>query len=815
MTWCPTPQPTACYSLLLACFGLLANAAVAETPPDVVELRIEPAQIDLRGDNRRQQLLVTARLADGREIDAGHLAKFEVGDPALALIDQGVAIGVADGQTELHVQVGSQSASLPMRMAGLASYPPVHFVNDVLPVFSKLGCNSGGCHGRAAGQNGFKLSVFGYDPVADHDALTKEARGRRVFPSSPERSLLVLKPTGLVPHGGGVRMAEGSLDSELLVQWIQQGMPWGQSDAPVLQRLEVSPRQRVLRPNDSQRILATAIFSDGRRRDVTAAASYASNARHVAEVERDGEIRSSGLPGEAAVTVSYMGQVAAVRVLIPRPNSGPLADDVPTRTKIDELVAARLRLVGVPPSGPADDATFLRRLHVDAIGRLPTADELREFLADPRDDRRDHWIQRVLARDEFADFWAMKWSDILLVDRQKLGDRGAYELHRWLRQQLAVNRPYDEWVHELVAATGHSAKSGPANFYRSVDNAEGLTRVLSQAFLGVRLECAQCHHHPFEKWSQDDFYGLSGFFLGVERLPLGKNAVLVYHSGLKETRIPLTNRVVPTRVLDGPAVTSVTGDPRAMLADWMTSPSNPWFARLAVNRLWKQFLGRGLVESEDDLRSTNPPTNEPLLDYLAQRLVEERFDLRAIMREILASATYQRSSEPNEANADDDQSASHYLAKRLPAEVLLDAISDVTGVPESFPGQPPGTRATQLWDNRLPSYFLEIFGRPERTSPCECGRSSEPTMAQALHLMNSPEIEARLRDENGRVARLAASSLSAERITEELCLVAVSRMPNEAERQIAAELFASSPRRDAAADFLWTLLNSRDFLFNH
>jgi hypothetical protein len=452
---------------------------------------------------------------------------------------------------------------------------------------------------------------------------------------------------------------------------------------------------------------------------------------------------------------------------------------------------------------------------LDTIGRLPTPAEAKEFLADGDEAKRSRWIDLVLAREEYADLWAMKWSDILLVDRQKLGNRGAFELHRWLREQFAANRPYDAWASDLITATGNSAKSGPANLYRSMDNAEGMARVVSQAFLGVRLECAQCHHHPFEKWSQDDFYGLTGFFNGLERQPIGTTQVLVYHSGLKETRIPLVNRVVPTRVLDGTALNAVEGDPRRVLAAWMTSPQNPWFARLAANRLWKHYLGRGLVESEDDLRTTNPATNEPLLDYLAGRLVQEKFDLKAVMREILNSHVYQLSAATNHSNRDDDQNFSHYLARRLPAEVMLDAISDVTGVPESYPGLAAGTRSVQLWDNRLPSYFLEIFGRPERTSPCECGRSSEPTMAQALHLMNAPEIETRLAAPGGRVAKLAESGLSPAEIASELCLAALGRMPNRAQQKIAEELFAAAPKREAAADFLWTLLNSRDFLFNH
>lgn len=800
-------------------FAAAADPAITDPPwlASIRSISVSPAEVSLRGENRRQTLVVTALLEDGREKDASHLARMVVRDSAVAGCDANQILGVADGDSKVTVQVGSHSAAVPVRVSGFHDYPPVHFVNDVVPRLSKLGCNSGGCHGRAAGQNGFKLSVFGFNPVADYDALTKEARGRRVFPASPQQSLLLTKPTSQMPHGGGARLTVDSPDYELLARWIHQGLPWGRDDAPTLTGLKVHPHERLLEFNDRQQIQATAIFSDGQQRDVTALAGYASNAEHLAEVDRRGVVRTGQSPGEAAITVTYMGQVAAVKVLVPR---GKISSEFPAlavRSPIDSLVWSRLKQMGIVPSADVDDATFLRRAFLDTLGRTPTPDEVREFLADQQPEKRSRWVERILAREEYADLWAMKWADILLVDRQKLGERGAYELHRWLRRQFAANRPYDEWVRELITATGDSAKNGPANLYRSTDTPEGLARVLSQAFLGVRLECAQCHHHPFERWAQEDFYGLAGFFSGLERQPIGTNRTLVYHAGLRETRIPLVNRVVPTHVLDGRPLTaeSIAGDPRVELANWMTAPENPWFARLAANRLWKHFFGRGLVEPEDDLRSTNPATNEPLLDYLAGRLVASRFDLKEVMREILDSHVYQLSSIPNDTNREDEQNFSHYLARRLPAEVLLDAISDATGVAEAYPGQPPAARAVQLWDNRLPSYFLEIFGRPERTSPCECGRASEPTMAQALHLMNAPEIEARLADPAGRAARLAASSASDEQVILELCLAALGRPPNPREREVAAGLFAGAPRREAAADFLWTLLNSRDFLFNH
>jgi hypothetical protein len=781
---------------------------------EFVTLTVEPAEILLHSASRRQQLLITARRADGKLVDVTRQAEFSLADDSIARIAGTAIVGNRDGMTELKVVAGGRSAKVPVRVQGFERYPPVHFAIDVVPILSKLGCNSGGCHGRASGQNGFKLSVFGFDPAGDYDAIVKQARGRRVFAPNPARSLILAKPSGGVPHGGGVRLAKDSLDYELLAHWVDQGMPVGDEKAARLVELRVSPRERELAAGAEQQILATAMYSDGTLRDVTSAALYSGNAPHVAEVDSQGLIHCGQVPGEVAVTVNYMGQVAAVQIQSPRAGGPVPYPELPVQNDIDPFVWAKLRKMGLVPSEAADDATFLRRSTIDCLGTLPTPEDVRAFLADSSGDKRAKWIDRLLARDEYADYWALKWADILLVDREKLGDRGAFEMHRWLREQFAANRPYDEWVRELITAAGDSGKSGPVNFYRASDTPDAVARAVSQAFLGVRVECAQCHHHPFEKWSQEDYYGLAAFFNGLERKPLTKDRVLLFHAGYREMPIPDSSLKVAARGLDAPVSSRLAAaDPRIVLAEWMTGPDNPWFARLAVNRMWKHYLGRGLVEAEDDLRSTNPPTNPPLLDFLARRLIESKFDLKSVMRLIMNSRTYQLASEPTAENREDEQNFSYYYVKRLPAEALLDALSTVTEVREPFPGRPLGTRAIALWDNRLPSYFLEIFGRPERTSPCECGRTSDPTMAQALHLMNAPEVEAKVEHPAGRVARLVESGAGEEKIVEELCLAAIGRYPTDRHKATARKLFASSPPREAAEDFLWTLLNSYEFLF--
>ncbi|MCH7686993.1 MAG: DUF1553 domain-containing protein, partial [Planctomycetes bacterium] len=625
---------------------------------------------------------------------------------------------------------------------------------------------------------------------------------------------LVAKTIGRVAHGGGRRTQPGSSDHILLAEWIRQGMPWGNDDAATLITIRIEPQDRMMSMASQQQILVTAVYSDGSERDVTAATTYTSNAEVVAEVDQQGITRTGKVPGEAAITVNYMGQVGAMQILLPRPGAPNPYPEIPSFNKIDDLVTAKLKKMGIVPSELADDATFLRRLFLDTIGTLPTPDEIRSFLADERLDKRQRKIDEVLNREEFADYWALKFADILLVNSETLGERGAYEFHYWLRDQFARNRPYDEWVRELITATGVSGKNGPVNFYRALRTPEDLTRSISQAFLGVRLDCSQCHHHPFEKWAQEDFYGLAGFFNGLQRKSMPGNRELVYHAGYQTTKMPLTGAVVLTRPPGGDVPADISnGDPRVKLAAWMTASENPWFAKLVANRLWKHYLGRGLVEPEDDLRSTNPATNEPLLDYLSEEFVRSGYDMKALMRLILSSRVYQLSSVPNETNFDDLQNFSHYTVKRMPAEVLLDSISQATGSPEKFPGMPLGTRTIQLWDNRLPSYFLDTFGRSERESPCECGKSNEPTMTQALHLMNAPEIDRKITDPNGRVAGLIAAGANREQIVEELCLTVLGRFPEQKERIVAEILFSEESPRQAAEDFMWTLLNSYDFLF--
>jgi hypothetical protein len=714
-----------------------------------------------------------------------------------------------------------------VEVSGFKQPAPVSFETQIIPIMSKARCNSGGCHGKAEGKNGFKLSVFGFDPAADYQALVMEARGRRILPNSPSNSLFLRKPTGQVPHGGGKRIAADSRHYRLLHRWIVEGAPPGvpasagsgpsKGGTPTnsVTSIEVEPQQQTLAFRGTQQLRVTAIDSGGKRRCVTADAEYDSNAASIATVDGRGWVQASDIPGEAAILVRYLGHVTICRITLPRP--GVQFARPPEGNFIDKMAWDKLASLGIEPSPLADDAAFLRRVFLDTIGTLPTAEEARSFLADTRADKRARLIDQLLQRPEYADYWAMRWSDVLRVDRDQVNPAGAVAMTHWLRRQFAENRPYDQFVHDILTAKGNTGAEGPASVYKVLANPEQMSRSFSQLFLGVRIACAQCHHHPSERWGQDDYFALAGFFTSVTRKPLSGGSDAVFAQKGTDLNHPRTAKPVAARALGAaPADFTTTPDRRTVLASWLTAPDNPFFARAIANRLWAHYFGRGLVEPLDDLRATNPASNEPLLNELARHMRDGKYDLKAFTRTLLNSRLYQVSSRPLPSNATDEQNFSHALPKAIPAEVLLDAISQATGVPEKFNGWPEGYRAIQVWDNRMPSYFFRIFGRPVRASVCECERSNEPSIAQALHLMNSEEITSKVRARQGTARHLAASTRPPREVIDELYLGTLSRYPSDKERAVMLEVFTQSEdRRTAVEDVLWALLNSRGFVYNH
>lgn len=674
-----------------------------------------------------------------------------------------------------------------------------HFENDVLPILSRYGCNSSGCHGKAEGQGGFKLSVFASDPEADHAALTKEARGRRVFPANAEESLLLRKGTGRTAHGGGTRIPFGGEDYRVLRDWIAAGTPVGAPDAPRVISLRVEPVERVMGQKAEQQLKVFAKYSDGVEKDVTRHARFQSNTEAVAAVSAGGLVSTRDVPGEAAVMAAYLGEVGQFRLMVPRPGE-LVKNTLPQFNLIDKLVDAKLAKLNVAPSTICNDADYLRRVYLDLTGTLPTPEEARKFLADSAKDKRAMLVLALLDRPEFADLWALRWADLLRVDRQPLGHQRAHLYYKWIRDSIATNKPFDQFARELVTAEGPVTEVGPANFFKVVTKPGDVAGTVSQVFLGVRIACAECHHHPFDRWKQADYYGMSAYFsTGTTSHPRTRQPVYAYALGT-----------------DMPAA-DPTGDRRLPLAEWMTRPDNAFFARNLANRVWAWTLGRGLVEPVDDVRATNPPSNPELLDALAKFTVENKYDVRKLIVLITSSRVYQTSVTPNATNEKDERNFSRAYFKRPDAEVLCDMISQALGVPEKFQGSPGVTRAVQLWDSKARSEFLKLFGRPNRVTACECERTREPSVSQVLNLLNSTEIQAKLTHEGGTVAKFVRDIKDDSKLVEELYLTFFARLPSADETAIGVKHLKKYPnnRRAATEDLAWAMMNSTEFLFNH
>jgi hypothetical protein len=782
---------------------------------EAAELQVSPTAIQLDRPEASQQILVTE--VDGeRRRDVTREAKYEFAAPNIATAAaDGLLRPATEGTTQLAVKFGDKTVNVPVTVTGLQNPVPVSFSFEVLPLLTKGRCNSGGCHGKAEGQNGFKLSLFGFDAQTDHDALLKEGKGRRVSLTDPKTSLLLLKGTATVPHGGGRKIEPGSAGEHRLRRWIEAGAEFSVPNERQIVSIEVEPAQVVIAANGSQQLRVTAIDDAGGKRCATVEADYISNAPHVADANSRGLLQASDVPGEAAILVRYLGHVAVCRVVMPRP--GSTFQRPAENNFIDKHVWDKLTRLGIPPSEPIDDATFLRRAFLDVIGTLPTAAEARAFLVDTSPDKRAKVVDALLARPEYAEYWAMKWSDLLKADKLKITPQGTVGLTRWLRKQFAANRPYDEMVREILTIQGPIQSESPAAFFKTLDTPEVTSRAVSQLFLGVRIECAQCHHHPSERWSQDDYAGLAGFFSGITVKKLPDNTDAIVAKAGADQKHPRTGELVPARALGAKAADFAnTTDRRVALATWMTAADNPFFAKAIANRLWSHYFGRGLVEPIDDNRATNPATNEPLLAALEAHLKEVKYDLKAFTKTLLLSRAYQLGP-ATDANRDDRQHFSHARPKALEAEVLLDAICQTTGVPEKFNGWPEGVRSIQVWDNRMPSYFFRIFGRHVRATVCECERSNEPSISQALHLLNSPEVNQKLTHRRGVARKLAESPLSNDQITDEIYLSTLNRFPTADERTLLQPAFetAGANRHQALEDLLWAVMNTKEFLYNH
>src|SRR5262245_5895745 len=802
----------------LTIFGALLVVAAARA--DGPQLRVYPESITLNGPRSAQRLIVLATDTQGRTQDLTRDAAIGIDNAKVAAVRGGSVIPVGDGKANITVSAAGAKAIVPVSVANASADVPVSFVREVEPILTKAGCNSGGCHGSQHGRGGFRLSLFGFDPAFDYSQIVQSSEGRRVVAPDPERSILLLKPSLVMEHGGGERLPHRGPAYETLRRWLEDGTPEPEATPPTVTRLSVFPPSRVVAPGETQQLAVTAVWSDGRSDDVTASTQFDALNEAVAGVTRDGLVTAKA-KGEAHVMVRFAGQAAVARFTLPFARIDPYPD-LPRNNFIDEKLIPRWRALGITPSALTTDEEFLRRLYLDAIGTLPTPDEVKAFLAGRAADKRTKAIDRVLDRTEFVDFWAVKWGDLLRINRDALTDKGMWSFHNWVRGALRDRKPVDEFVRDIITAEGSTFTEGPANFYRVGRTADEWAETTSQVFLGVRVQCAKCHHHPFEKWSQEDYYGLTAFFtrLGTKNSQefgiFGQESVIFLRNTGDATH-PRTRKVVKPHPLDGPAMDDEF-DRRAKLADWLTAKDNPFFARNIVNRFWGYLMGRGLVEPLDDIRATNPASNPELLDALAKDFADHQFDLKHLLRTILNSRAWQLSSAVEPGNAADATNTcfARYTTKRLSAEQLADAIDFATGTREKYAGLPLGTRAIQLPDPRVRSYLMDVFGRPARQVACECERTAQPNIAQALHLLHGDFLNRKSADAKGRIETGMKAKRDTKEMIAELYMVTLSRAPRPEEMSKASGWVGSATdTREGLQDLLWTLLNSREFLFNH
>ena len=804
------------------------------------KLEIYPSSIALQGQIAQQYIIVEGTFADGHQEDLTDKVKIASSDPRVAQYKQGIVLPASNGKSTLRAALGGVQASAGIEVTQYTAPIVWSFRNQVIPVITKVGCNSGPCHGAAAGKNGFKLTLRGFDPETDYYTLTHQSLARRTNRMEPAKSLILLKPTLTIAHGGGHRFDVGSPEYKIMSGWIADGMPPPKDSDPRVTTLEVYPEEASLRPDAQQQLTVLAKFSDGHVQDVTRWAKYESNNDGVASVDQLGHVEVRGY-GEVPITVWYQSHVKFASMRIPYPYHVEEAayHNAARHNYIDDYVLKHLQALHIPPSPQASDSEFIRRAYLDAAGILPTPRAVEEFLKHTSPDKRNQLIERLMKRPEFVDYWAYKWSDLLLVSSDHLSDDGMWSYYHWIRDSVRTDKPWNQFVRELMTATGNARTNGAVNYWVIHRSPTDIAENAAVAFLGINISCAHCHNHPLAKWTQKDYYGMANLFARV-RMKTGEDSgsrpgigtyfrdVTVYSSpnGQYYMDDRFSRPLQPKPLGAQPITMHYPGDPRVYFANWLTSPENPYFARSLVNRVWQSLMGRGIIEPPDDLRATNPPTNGKLLDALTQDFIRHNFDVDYLIRTIMESATYQTSSKPLPDNASDDMYYSHYLIRRLPAEVLLDAYSKVLQVPEKFEGYSVGTRALQMPDTAVKSYFLTAFGRPPREESRSTERSSVPTITQALHIINGDTLNNKLRDPNGAIAMFVKLGVSDEDIVRYLFLATFSRYPTEAEShalldglRTAEQSQNAQPgadaRQDALRDMAWAILTSQESMFNH
>ena len=803
------------------------------------ELVVYPPTVALTGPQAGAQLSAFDSSAGRATATVTDSAKFASDNLKVVTVDLlGVLKAAGNGDATIVVTQAGRTAKVPVKVVQFEKPKVWSFANHIQPIFMRAGCNSGACHGALAGKGGLKLSLRGYDSDADHFVLTRQAVGRRVDREEPTGSLLLKKATRTVPHGGGTRFAKDSENAKILQDWIATGAAGPSVTDTALTKIEVFPPRLLVKPKDAFRVTVFAHYADGAIEDVTHWAKYTSSEETVATVDEDGAVAVVGA-GETAIAVLFGSRVVTATVTVPFANT--VADSVyttaPKHNFIDGPILDKLRLLRVPPSPECGDAEFVRRAFLDTCGVLPKPAEIEKFLADTGKDKRSKLIDHLLTRPEYVDYWSHKWSDLLLISTRKLSQQSVWGFHRQVRSSVADNQPWDEFARALLTASGSTLSNGGGAYFVMHKDVSDLVESTSLTFLGTSITCARCHNHPLEKWTQDQYWQMANLFsrVGLKNGDRPGEVLVQSLSSGEALHLRRGKAMAPTPLGGKPLSPDSGKDRREFFAEWLTEPTNPFFAKAIVNRVWKNYMGRGLVEAEDDLRDTNPPTNAELLDALTKDFVEHKFDLKHLMRTILNSAAYQRSSKPVPGNADDDRFYSHYLIRRLTAEVILDAYADIAGVPTPF-GQlnigssggtansalyPAGTRAMQLPDSQLVSRFLDAFGRAERSQTCSCEVTKDSSVTQALHLNNGQTLNEKLRDKNSVVAKWIADKLDDVEIVKRVFGLALARSPSAAEAKTLTAALAEARRespaahREAIEDVIWAVLTGKEFLFNH
>jgi hypothetical protein len=804
--------------LLCTIVAITALTAIA-TERQLSKVEVFPSAVTLLHARDRQSIVVQATYGDGVTRDVTGEAKYDFKNPALAKLNDNVITPAADGKTELQIAFDGQTLSVPVAITNATKESPVSFRNDVMPVFMRAGCNAGSCHGAARGKDGFRLSLFGYDPDGDHHRITREMATRRVNLALPREALMMLKATGKVPHTGGERFNETDEEYGTLLRWLEAGVPSDPANVIKPVSMEILPRQAVIEGEGAtQRMTVTATYSDGSKRDVTRLCLFLSNNDSSAKIDPNGVV-TAAQRGEAFVMARFATFTVGSQVIVIPKGLKYEWSNVPENNYIDTLVFNKHKKLRLIPSGICSDEVFLRRAFLDVVGLLPTRAECERFIPDTDPKKRDKLIDELLRRKEFVELWVMKFSELLRIrsdGNQRMSYKATLLYFNWLNQKLADNVPMNEIVRDLLSSSGGTFNNPASNFYQVEQETLKISENVAQVFMGMRLQCAQCHNHPFDRWTMDDYYSFAAFFSQIGR----KNAEdprerIIFNSGSGEVKHPVGGREMPPKFL-GAEMADVKGkDRRKVLADWLASSKNEYFARNLVNMVWAHFLGRGIIDPVDDVRISNPAVNPELLEELARRFTDYKYDFRKLVADICKSRVYQLSSQPNESNELDTRNYSHAQVRRIRAEVVLDIISQVTETKNKFPGLPLGARAVQIADGNVNTYFLTTFGRAKRETVCSCEVIMEPNLSQALHLLLGDTVNKRI-PEGGVVAKLIKDGETPAQVVKDLYLRCFSREPQPKEREEISQQIASEKNtQEALEDVFWSLLNAKEFVFNH